>query len=71
MNERKINLFDAAVFRTQAIAENTLRIQCEILAHLSNRPFEEIFDHVVKEIDRDTKELIQLHSHIGDDPNQN
>lgn len=71
MNERKINLFDAAIFRTQAIAENTLRIQCEILAHLTNKPFEEIFEVVLKEVDRDTKELIIIHSNLGGDTAEN
>lgn len=71
MNERKINLFDAAVFRTQAIAENTLRIQCEILAHLTTKPFEEIFEVVLKEVDRDTKELITIHSNLGGDTAEN
>lgn len=71
MPERKINMLDAAIFRVQAMLESSIRLQCEIISHLSNQPFEGISEAVWKEIQRDTKELIEAHSKLSDDPTQN
>lgn len=71
MAERQAKLYDAALFRTQAISETLVRLQCEILAHLSNKPFSEISEIAWKDIDSSTNELIKMHSDLGGSPTEN
>ena len=73
MSERLIPENDASIFRLQAMLEQLLRIQCEVYAHLAQKDYKEIMDHVLKEVDSSTKELILLHSHLkgNDNPNNN
>lgn len=69
--ERKINILDAAIFRIQAMQEQTLRLHCEMYAHIAKKDFKEIYDLVWKEVDSSVKELIELHSNYGGDPKEN
>lgn len=71
MNERKTNIYDAAIFRIQAMQEQTLRLHCEMYAHIAKKDFEEIYSLVWKEVDASVKELIQLHSNLGGEPESN
>jgi hypothetical protein len=69
--ERKINMEDAAIFRIQALQEQTLRLTCEIYAHLAKQDVAPILARVLKEVSASTKELISMHSHLRDSPEEN
>lgn len=71
MSQRKINVYDAAIFRIQAMQEQTLRLHCEMYAHIANKDFKEIYSLVWKEVDASVKELIQVHSDLGGAPESN
>lgn len=71
MSDRKIDVYQASVFRMQAMLEQLLRLHCEMYAHLAAKDFGEIYDLVWREVDSSTKELIRMHSTLGGDPDQN
>lgn len=62
---RQINIHEAGMYRMQAMLEQLLRLHCEMYAHLAKKDFQEIFDHVLEEVDAATKELIEMHSNLG------
>jgi hypothetical protein len=65
MSERQITPEEAGIYRMQAMLEQLLRINCEILAHMANKDFTEIYDRVWQQVNSSTKELITLHSRLG------
>jgi hypothetical protein len=73
MQERKISYYDASIYRMQAMLEQSIKIQVNILAHLTKVDKTVLFETVHKEISDDAQKMMQLHSELeGDaDPNQN
>ena len=73
MQESKISYYDASIYRMQAMLEQSIKIQVNILAHLTKVDKTVLFETVHKEISDDAQKMMQLHSELeGDaDPNQN
>jgi hypothetical protein len=71
MDERKISYGDASIFRIQAMLEKSIALQCEIISYIAKKPFKEISEATWKDINAETKTLIESHSSLGGNPAEN
>lgn len=67
MKDRKVTPLQASIFKLHAMLESSLKLQVTILAELTKQDKNVLFQAVWQEIHSNTRELINIQSHLSDD----